>query len=106
MDARRLILPPGASPALACVLLAIDMAASTDALGRWWAEHQPALRALAAPERAQAIAAKDARKAALARRPASLPAPRPERAAPGIPPPSVVLPPLRRVPGYDGRRLI
>jgi hypothetical protein len=52
------------------------------------------LRVLAPDELQAAIAAKDARKAALAAPPA------------GIPPPSVVLPPIRRLPGYDGRRMI
>lgn len=82
------------SPALACIKLAIDLAASLPDLAAWWADHKPALRALSEAERAEAIAHKDARKAALA------PPPR------GLPPPSVVAPPLRRVPGYEGRRLI
>lgn len=82
------------SQLLACIRLAIDMASSEADLAEWWAEHQPVLRALSPADLAAAIAAKDARKAALA------PPPR------GVPPPSVVLPPLRRVPGYDGRRLI
>lgn len=70
------------------------MAASVDALARWWLAHQPALRSLSPAELAAAIAAKDARKAALAAPP------------PGIPPPSMVLPAVRRLPGHDSRRLI
>ena len=82
------------SPALACVKLAIDLAGSLEDLAAWWAEHKPALRALDAAELAEAVAHKDRRKTALAAPPR------------GLPPPSVVAPPLRRVPGYDGRRLI
>jgi hypothetical protein len=52
------------------------------------------LRVLAPDERQAAIAAKDARKLALATPP------------PGIPPPSMVLPAVRRLPGHDSRRLL
>ena len=82
------------SPTLACILLAIDMAGSEAALAAWWMEHKPVLRTLPSADLAAAIARKDARKAALAVPP------------PGIPPPSMVLPAVRRLPGHDNRRLI
>lgn len=59
------LVPPGASPLLGAILLAIDVADSVAALGRWWLEHQEAIKRLAPTERAAAMAAKDAAKARL-----------------------------------------
>lgn len=61
--------PPGASPLLAAILLAIEEAASVSILADWWRDHQPALRRLSQAELALAIAEKDARKLALAAKP-------------------------------------
>lgn len=100
MDASQLKLPPGASPALAAILLAIELCQHPEQLAAWWdwPAHRDARWHLSAEEQAAALAAAKRRNAALE-------AP-PTPPDPGIPPPSVVLPPLRRVPGYDGRRLI
>lgn len=54
------------SPALACILLALDLARSVDDLAGWWKSHQPALRILADDELAEAVAAKDRRKVEVA----------------------------------------
>jgi hypothetical protein len=54
------------TPALACILLAIDLARSVDDLAGWWRDHQPALRVLEPGELGRAVVAKDGRKAALA----------------------------------------
>lgn len=83
-------LPPGASPLLAAILLAIDCARDVPALATWWREHQHALRHLTPAELAQAIAAKDEKKAS----------------ADGIPPPSVVLPDRRPDRHAAGGRLL
>ena len=59
------------TPALACILLAIDLARSVDDLAGWWRDHQPALRVLDAAELGRAVVAKDGRKCALARQPST-----------------------------------
>jgi len=60
------IAPPGASPLLGAILLAIDMASTLDDLAGWWRAHQPALVVLSPAELAIAIARKDDRKTDLA----------------------------------------
>lgn len=82
--------PADASQLLACILLAIECASDVAHLAAWWREHQHALRHLTRAELAQAIAAKDEKKAA----------------ADGIPPPSVVLPDRRPDRRAAGGRLI
>lgn len=100
MAAGRVKLPLDASPALAAILLAIELCQRPEHLAAWWdwPAHRDARWHLSAEEQAAALAAAKRRKA-------TLEAP-PYPPALGIPPPSVVLPPLRRVPGYDGRRLL
>lgn len=88
-------IPPNAgSPLLAAILLAIGLARDTEALAMWWAVHKPALRRLEPAELAEAIAAKDRRKAALAPLP-----------LPGATPPAAILPPARPAP-WPGPRLL
>lgn len=60
------IAPPGASPLLGAILLAVECASSLADLAEWWQDHKPAIKRLPAPELAQAVAAKDLRKQTLA----------------------------------------
>jgi len=59
--------PPGASPLLATILLAIDMAASIEDLHAWSNEHDDVPALLAPVERRIAIAALHSREAELQR---------------------------------------
>lgn len=59
-------IPPGASPLLASILLAIECCECVADLADWWRTHQPALRRLPRADLAEAVARKDARKLALA----------------------------------------
>lgn len=62
------IAPPGASPLLAAMLLAIDLCTHPDQLAAWWdwPAHRAARWHLSPEEQAQANAVRKARAAALA----------------------------------------
>lgn len=89
----------GASPLLASMLLAMDLCTAAEQLRQWWAwrPHREARWQLEEAEALRALAHYESRLNAL-----DLAAAPPQ---PPATPPSMI-PPPRRFPGYDGRRLL